>query len=419
MRGEVRDILDDGASVNLLPGINGLLPKSQISHEFVENVNDHLQIGQQIKVKVEKIDDRGCVLSLKALYRFEPEFGKVYMGNVNKILDDVAFVSLTPGIEGLLNKSEIGHGPIENINDNLQIGQQIKAKVIETDDSGLVLLSTKALVSSEPELGKAYMGEVRRILDYGAFVSLLPRIEGMLHISEIAHWFIEDINYTLQMGQRIKVKVIEIDDSGDVWLSMRALCVSEPKLGKVYMGKINRILDYWAIVGLLPGIKGLLHISEIAHGSIENINDHLQIGLQIKVKVIETDDSGLVLLSLSTKALVSSEPELGMVYEGKIKKILDYGAIVRLPHGFDGRLFISEIAHKFVANINDHLQIGQQIKVKVIKISRSGRVLLSMKEVVSSKPEPAEVHGLSDKISGEPLDPSGCWLCPLQSTPSH
>ncbi len=136
---------------------------------------------------------------------------------------------LPHGINGLLHKSEIAHKLIANINDQLQIGQQIQVKVIETDDSGRVRLSMKELDSFKLKLGKVYEGKVEEILDYGALVNLLPGIDGMLHISKITGKWVENINGHLQIGQLIKVKVIEIRDDGRVELSPEPLDSSEPK----------------------------------------------------------------------------------------------------------------------------------------------------------------------------------------------
>ncbi len=170
--------------------------------------------------------------------------------------------------------------------------------------------------------------------------------------------------------------------------------LEQPEFGKVYEGKVVKILEQGdgAIVNLLPGIDGLLHISEISHRYVANANDHLQVGQLIKVKVIGFNEHGSL---LSIKALDSSErelPELGKVYEGKVVKFLEHGdgALVRLLPGINGLLHKSEISHKFVANANDHLQVGQLIKVKVIRINERGGIL-SMKALDSSKHEAAEV----------------------------
>ncbi len=152
--GKVKQVRYNEAIVSLPPGITGRLHKSEISHEFVENANRLLWLGQQIKVKVIKIDDDGRpMLSIKALdssEREQPELGKVYEVRVITVLNYRAFVSLLPGIKGLLNKSEISHEPVENANDHLQSGQLIKVKVIKIRDDGKAHLSMKALDDSKP-----------------------------------------------------------------------------------------------------------------------------------------------------------------------------------------------------------------------------------------------------------------------------
>ncbi len=407
--GKVNNIVGYGAFVSLLPGINGLLHKTQISQSFVDNVNDHLQIGQRVKVKIIGINGNGGVeLSMKALVSFEPEVGRVYLGTVIKILDSYAIVKLRPGIKGILRISEIAHEYIENINDHLQIGQRVKVKVIEIFKKGNLLLSMKEYDSSEPERGKIYLGRVKAIVKYGAFVRLRPGIHGLLHISEIAHEHVGNVNDYLEEGQLIKVKVIEIDVRGKISLTQMALDSpkhepaevqtepeaqpEQPELGKLYEGKVLKFFDSGdgATVSLLPGINGLLDKSEISGENIENVCDHLQIGQLITVKAIKIEDKGHVWVSM--KALLSTEPGIGMVYEGEVKKILRQFAYISLLPGRTGLLHKSGISDENIENVCDHLQIGQTIKVKVINADDRGRVRLSMKALDSTMPEAAEVQ---------------------------
>ncbi len=327
-KGKVIKVLEFGAFVSLLPGINGLLPNSEISHKPVKNVNDHLRLGQLIKAKVIEIDGRHLVLSIKALgssVREQPELGMVYEGKVKNIFDDGALVTLRPGIYGLLPKWEISRGFVDDPHYHLQKGQLIKAKVIKIIDKGSVRLSMKALDNSVrelpelPEHGKVYEGRVSKILESGAYVSLSPGIKGMLRKSNISHDPVENINDHLRLGQLIKVKVVKIKDGRKVYLSMKALVERmQPVLGKVYEGNVTAITSFGAYVRLPHGRTGLLRKSEIAHKPVENVKDYLQFGQLIKVKVIRINEGKS---HLSIKAIDSSEPEqpeLGKVYEGKV-----------------------------------------------------------------------------------------------------
>ncbi len=149
----------NGAFVEILPGIIGMLHKSEIAHEFVENAKHYLQIGQQIKVKVIGFNEHRSLLSINSLDSSErelPKHGKVYEGKVVTIFKkgNGAFVNILPGIIGMLPRSEISHDPVENINDHLRLGQLIKVKVIEINDRGRVRLSMKALDDSKPKPAK-------------------------------------------------------------------------------------------------------------------------------------------------------------------------------------------------------------------------------------------------------------------------
>ncbi len=205
---------------------------------------------------------------------------------------------------------------------------------------------------------------------------------------------------------------VDVEDDGSVTVSGPTLAIcqaaeemikaitTELELGKIYEGKVTKILDFGAIVSILPNSEGLLHISQIANERVEKVTDHLSEGQTIRVKVIKMDDKGRIRLSMKETVEGEAGPgaafsppaielEVGKTYDGKVAKILDIGAIVSIPPGADGLVHISQIAHERIEKVSDHLSEGQEIRVKVIKIDDSGRVRLSMKEA-DSEAEAAE-----------------------------
>ena len=212
---------------------------------------------------------------------------------------------------------------------------------------------------------------------------------------------------------------IDIEDSGIICIASvdkeaadRAKArieelTAEVEVGKIYEGKVSKIVDFGAFVTILPGLDGLVHISQIVSGRrVEKVSDELSEGASVKVKVLEVDKQGRVRLSMkddvedSGIANISSgdreaadrakahaeelaaEVEVGKIYEGKVSKIVDFGAFVTILPGLDGLVHISQIVSgRRVEKVSDELSEGASVKVKVLEVDKQGRVRLSMKEV--------------------------------------
>ena len=210
----------------------------------------------------------------------------------------------------------------------------LDSKVNSTKFSGGDSTSSTGL--KEPEVGDVYRGKVTDILEFGAYVEILPGKEGLLHITEISWTKTEKVEDALSLGQEIDVKVIEIDpDNGKIRLSLRELKEKPagyenpnrrpntrggqrtttppsrndenpnmtsnevPEAGKVYHGKVISILPFGAYVKILPGKEGLLHISEISWERTENVEDVLKEGQDVDVKLLEINaDTGKIMLSM-------------------------------------------------------------------------------------------------------------------------
>ncbi len=228
------------------------------------------------------------------------------------------------------------------------------AKVDIEDDGTVTIAAVKAAdaekarkmieaIVKEPEPGEIYYGKVVRLMNFGAFVNLLPGKDGMVHISKMADHRIEKVEDAVKEGDMVWVKVMEIDDKGRVNLSMKDVkeeekmiqnivaesgakvdieddgtvtiaavkaadaekarkmieaIVKEPEPGEIYYGKVVRLMNFGAFVNLLPGKDGMVHISKMADHRIEKVEDAVKEGDMVWVKVMEIDDKGRVNLSM-------------------------------------------------------------------------------------------------------------------------
>ncbi len=171
------------------------------------------------------------------------------------------------------------------------------------------------LIASDVEVGKVYDGKVARLMDFGAFVTIVPGKDGLVHISQISDERVERVGDRLAEGDAVRVKVLEVDRQGRIRLSMRNLDgdgdedSSEPRpsrrsrsqeveVGKVYDGAVSSVMDYGAFVTLLPGTDGLVHISQMSDRRVERTSDLLKTGDPVKVRVMEVDDRGRIRLTM-------------------------------------------------------------------------------------------------------------------------
>ena len=169
-------------------------------------------------------------------------------------------------------------------------------------------------IVADVEVGQIYEGKVARLMDFGAFVTIVPGKDGLVHISQISDDRVDRVSDRLAEGDAVRVKVLEVDRQGRIRLSMRNLDgaaedvserppaprsrVEEIEVGKVYDGTVSSVMDYGAFVTLLPGTDGLVHISQMSERRIERTSDMVKSGDPVKVRVMEVDGRGRIRLTM-------------------------------------------------------------------------------------------------------------------------
>ena len=187
-------------------------------------------------------------------------------------------------------------------------------KIASVDgESGREARKRVEMIVSDVEVGQIYDGKVARLMDFGAFVTIVPGKDGLVHISQISDERVDRVSDRLSEGDSVRVKVLEVDRQGRIRLSMRNLDgesddtsapppprsrVQEIEVGKVYDGTVSSVMDYGAFVTVLPGTDGLVHISQISERRIERTSDVLKSGDSVKVRVMEVDDRGRIRLTM-------------------------------------------------------------------------------------------------------------------------
>jgi len=288
LTGTVKNITDYGAFVDL-GGIDGLLHITDISHRRLTHPSEAVQSGQQVQVKVLKVDKEKERISL-GLKQLEADpwkdaakkypVGERVRGRVTHLVDFGAFVELAPGVEGMIHVSEMSwtkrvKHPSEVVNE----GDLVEAAVLDVQPRekrvSLGLRQTlpdpfKAVVDRFPP-GSVVKGRVKNVTEFGAFIELEPGVEGLAHASELTWEKKKKPGQALQRGQEVDAKVLKADAANRrLSLSLKdltpdpwAIFTSRIRAGQVVRGRVVRKTNFGAFVEVAPGVEALCHNSEM------------------------------------------------------------------------------------------------------------------------------------------------------------
>jgi len=286
LSGTVRSLTPYGAFVDL-GGIDGLLHVSDISWSRVNKPEDVLTVGQELQVRLLKIDPETKKLSL-GLKQLQPEpwdsaptryqSGQRITGTVTKLMDFGAFIEIESGVEGLIHISEMSWGKkVRHPSDILKPGQSVEAVIlsVKPEERRISLGLKQSLadpwleVSRKFPVGSQIEGPVTKLMNFGAFVQIAEGIEGLVHVSEIsAEKRINHPQDALRAGQHVKAQVLAIDqEKRQIKLSMKQLVptsideyIAEHKLGDVVSGRVVEESAGQATIELGQGIRAVCRV---------------------------------------------------------------------------------------------------------------------------------------------------------------
>jgi small subunit ribosomal protein S1 len=294
--GEVRSLAGYGAFVDI-GGIDGLLHVSDISWSRVNSPEDVLTVGQQLQLKVLKVDPENSRISL-GLKQLQPEpwgaaaekykVGQRITGTVTRLMDFGAFVELDPGIEGLIHVSEMSWlKKVRKPSDILKTGDTVDAIVLSVSaGERRISLGLKQALGDPWEdalqkfpVGSTIEGPVTKLMKFGAFVQITEGVEGLVHVSEIsAEKHIDHPQDVLRAGQTVKAQVLAVDaEKRQIKLSMKQLVptglgeyLEEHKQGDVVSGRVVEQGAETAVVELGDGIRANCRLAAVAVATPEN-----------------------------------------------------------------------------------------------------------------------------------------------------
>ncbi len=342
VNGKVVRIDKDEVLVDIGYKSEGVIPSNELSIRKSVDPSEEVELGEEIDALVlTKEDQEGRLILSKKRARFEKawrrieaaaESGEPVEGTVIEVVKGGLILDL--GVRGFLPASLVDIRRVHNLDEFMS--QKLECKVIELNRSrNNVVLSRRAVLEEERkevreqilgrlQPGQVVDGKISNIVDFGAFVDL-DGIDGLIHISELSWSHVNHPSEVVAIGDTVRIKVLDIDrDRQRISLGLKQTqedpwqrVVSTHRPGDVLEGKVTKVVAFGAFVEILPGVEGLVHISELADHHVENPSEVVEPGAVLNVKILEIDEERRR-LSLSIKRV-----------EGQNMPLKDLGAAVQ------------------------------------------------------------------------------------------
>ncbi|MHB1921655.1 MAG: 30S ribosomal protein S1 [Chitinophagaceae bacterium] len=414
-------------------GMETFLPGSQID---VKPVTDYDQfVGKTMEFKVVKVNEaiKNAVVSHKALIESDIEQqrvdiisklekGQVLEGSIKNITDFGAFIDLG-GLDGLLYITDISWGRISHPSEVLKMDQKINVVVLDFDDEKKrISLGYKQLtphpwdtLAEEIKEGAKLKGKVVNIEDYGAFLEIMPGVEGLVHVSEIT-WASNPVNAKefFKMGEEYEAMIVTLSKedrkmslsikqlSQDPWSTIEEKYPVESR----HKGLVKNITAYGVFVELETGIGGMIHISDLSWiKRFNHPNEYTKVGNEIEVVILGMDKDNRK-LSLGHKQ-IEEDPwttfesvfPIGSIHTGTIVKKDDKGATILLPYGLEA---FAPARHLRKEN-EKPVESDEALEVMIIEFDRNEkRILVSHTRVWEQKvQEDKEVANKEKRVETE------------------
>ncbi|WP_419881222.1 30S ribosomal protein S1 [Peribacillus sp. B-H-3] len=316
---------------------DGIIPISELSSLHIEKASDAVSEGDELELEVIKVEDEAIILSkrkieaIKAWDELERKFEtqEVFEAEVKDVVKGGLVVDL--GVRGFVPASLVEDYFVEDFSDYKD--KTLAFKIVELEkDKNRLILSHRAVVQDEKEKKKSRVldsiqsgdvleGTVQRLTDFGAFIDI-GGVDGLVHISQLSHKHVDKASDVVTEGDKVQVKVLSIDrDNERISLSIKdtlpgpwqGISEKAPR-GAVLEGTVKRLVTFGAFVEILPGVEGLVHISQISHKHIGTPQEVLREGQGVKVKVLDVNEEEQR-LSLSIKDLEEQPSSYNSDYE--------------------------------------------------------------------------------------------------------
>jgi small subunit ribosomal protein S1 len=286
-----------------------------------------------------------------------------------------------------------------------------RRKILEAEAARAAVETRKLLVE-----GAVLSGRVTSVTAFGAFVDV-GGVQGLVHVSEVTHRRIENAAEVLQPGQAVTVQVLKYDPAkGKLALSMRALegdpwaaVAGALRARQVVRGRLARVVEFGAFVELLPGVDGLLHVTELPRGSLQALKEAAKAREEISVLILEIDlAKRRISLAAAPEGLApgaeapSTELSVGSLVTGKVEAVMPFGVMLRIAPGQTGVIPNNEMATPRGTDHAKEFPPGTELSAEVVSIEAGGRKIRLSRARAEKREERAELerHGKPELTGG-------------------
>jgi small subunit ribosomal protein S1 len=370
-----------------------------------------LKVGDEVEVYIEKQEDTNGQLILsrrkaKIVKAWEniqsaQDNDSIIEGFVKRRTKGGLIVDIY-GIEAFLPGSQIDVKPIRDF--DVFVGKKMEVKVVKINYSNdNVVVSHKVLIEKDLEKQKAEIlenlekgqvleGVIKNMTNFGVFIDL-GGVDGLLHITDISWGRINHPEEVLNLDEKVNVVVLDFDDEKKrISLGMKQLTPhpwdslsEEMAIGSKVKGRIVNVADYGAFLEIMPGVEGLIHVSEMSWSQhLRNPQDFINIGDELEAVVLTLDREerkmslGIKQLTEDpwTKQDVLTKYAVGTRHKGIVRNLTNFGLFIELEEGIDGLVHVSDLSWtRKIKHPSEFVKVGDELEVQVLELDVENRRL--------------------------------------------
>jgi small subunit ribosomal protein S1 len=378
-------------------------------NEFKDITN--LKIGDEIEVYIENQEDaQGQLVLSRKKAKVITAWDNIQKSFEGDTIIDAEVKRRTKGglivdifgIEAFLPGSQIDVKPIRDF--DIFVGKRMEVKVVKINHANdNVVVSHKILIEKDLEAqrllilnnlekGQVLEGVIKNMTHFGAFIDL-GGVDGLLHITDISWGRISHPSDVLALDQKLNVVVLDFDeDKKRISLGLKQLQAhpwdslsEEVQVGSKLSGKIVNVADYGAFLEILPGVEGLIHVSEMSWSQhLRNPQEFMNVGDQVAAVVLTLDRQdrkmslGIKQLTEDpwTKAELQAKYAIGTKHRGVVRNLTSFGLFIELEEGIDGLVHVSDLSWtKKIKHPSDFIKVGEELDVVVLELDAENRRL--------------------------------------------
>ena len=370
--------------------------------------NPDLKVGDKVEVYVESAEDRKGQLilshkkarALKSWDRVNEAYNnnEIVKGFVKTRTKGGMIVDVF-GIEAFLPGSQIDIKPIRDY--DAYVNQTIDFKIVKINQEFRnVVVSHKALLEAEQEQKRAELisklekgqvleGTVKNITNYGVFVDL-GGVDGLIHITDLSWGRVNHPEEFVQLGEKIQVVVLDFNEQQKrIALGYKQLTPhpwdaldENLKVGDKVKGKVILIADYGAFVELVPGVEGLIHVSEMSWSPrLHSAQEFLKVGDEVEAQILTIDREnrkmslGLKQLTVNPWENIRTKYPIGSQHKAVVRNITNFGVFAELEDGVEGLVHISDLSWNKIKHPSEMVAVGDTIDVQILDFDEANRKL--------------------------------------------